>query len=198
MKIEVAMHDSIYMSQIFHPQQNLKQVNSPESDFCVSFAQYYKEHFSRIHSNTFKKDTLFLREMPVSESGIADLVVLSWNSQVVKDDPFQIRAFELKINDWQSGLIQAYRYKTYSNAAILVMPVKKTVPALKEESFFRSLGVGLWGFDEVNMVLHKYYTPRPKNPIIKKKRDNVIKSIPKYYAFTKDSYFLMESEKISK
>ena len=190
--------DCILVPRIFHPQQNLKQVKSPEAELCISFAQYYKKHFNRIHSNGNSKNTLFLREMPVSESGIADLVVLSWNSPQSIDVPFQIRAFELKIADWQSGIVQAFRYKSYSNAAIVVLPVDNIAPALRKKNIFISSGVGLWGFDNVNMTLHRYYTPRPKKPTYLNKRDRLIKSIPKYYEFNNCSYFSIDSENTSK
>ena len=184
---EAHIQDSIYLSKIFHPQQNLKQQNSPETDFCLKFAQYYKGSFIKIHRNTIMRESLFLREFPVSESGIADLVVLSWNSRVNKEDPFQVRAFEIKINDWKAGLAQAYRYNAYSNATILVLPLRKITPAIDALAYFQTLNVGLWGFDENKMILQQYYTPRPKKPKIQKKRYQMINSISKLYDFKKDS-----------
>jgi hypothetical protein len=178
------------MPNIFLPQQNLRQSRSPENRFCVSFAKYYEMNYARIHNGTSKKNTLFLREMPVSECGIADLVVASWNVEGKAEDSLLFRAFELKMSDWQGGLSQAFRYKCYANAAILVMPNNKATAARKAENTFRTLGVGLWGFDDVNFVLHQYYTPRPTNPMDKDKHNKVIKRIPRYYGVAINSLYL--------
>jgi hypothetical protein len=98
-----------------------------------------------------------------------DLVVVN------TDDPFNvladsvIRSFEFKLDNWRTGLMQAHRYKYFSNASILVLPIYKMKPAEERLDLFRGLGVGLWGFSIETGTIVRKYTPRPvKAPSMKR------------------------------
>lgn len=156
----------IYQYKFNHPQNNLNSFpkESPEENFAKHFSQYYKDNFSKVHRTKAENNALFIREVPVSFAGIADLLVFNWKGNrsfesVISDST--IRAFEFKIDNWRSGLKQAYRYKNYSNSSILVMPLEKTKPALKYLNTFQTLKVGLWGYDFKTNKLVKHFTPRP-------------------------------------
>ncbi len=174
--------DTIHTFDFHHPQRNFGEIEDsgrvPESEFADSFALAYKEKFSQVHAGTTKSESLFIREMPVSGSGIADLLVLSWRPVglgcVERTDfdlskvDYTVRAFEVKMSDWRGGLMQAFRYKYFSHAAILVMPKERLKVALSRIALFKAMGVGLWGFDGEANTIRQVYTPRPKQQHISK------------------------------
>jgi len=173
---------SVYTIEFSHPQKNLnsRTKRNPEEVFGTAFSDYYTKSFEKIHNRTEKNNTLFVREVPVFSNGIADLLAFSWNSQSEKlhrEDIFIIRSFEFKIKDWRKGLMQAYRYRNYSNASILVMPTDRIENARKSIETFRNLKVGLWGFDCESGKISRIYTPRPRNVLSQKSRTYALKKV---------------------
>lgn len=169
----------IYTYDFHHPQQNFfgedVSVRAPEAEFAGQFARIYQAKFSRIHSQTKDQRTLFVREVPVSGNGIADLLVLNWTGDAADGGVLDlrqanptVRAFEFKLSNWRVGLMQAHRYKYFSHAAILVIPKPKLAAALSYLDLFKSLRVGLWGFDADSSWIRQVYTPRPKRQQIQK------------------------------
>ncbi len=170
-----------------HPINNfghcVKDGKLSEEDFSLSFTNAYSLRFSAIHPRTTIKCKLFIRELPIESKGIADLVVLGWASReyidtanlenIINSKPV-IRAFEFKLNDWRSGLMQAHRYKYFSDASILVIPKEKLKHVIKHLDVFRKLEVGLWGFCVNSKTIKKLYTPRPKQQSIEKYKNLVI------------------------
>lgn len=163
----------IYECQSHNPQRNLpasEPKQNPEAEFAERFARVYQERFIRIHSGTSKRRTLFVREVPVSGNGIADLLVFSWSEMpAIEESAFPdleeldptIRAFEFKISDWRKGLMQAHRYKYFSHASILVLPSHKAKTVESQLDIFRKLQIGLWGFSPDAGTIICLYTPRP-------------------------------------
>ena len=149
---------NIYSYPFYNPQRNFSRRDyrqNPEANFADEFARAYCDRFWRIHYGTSKKNTLFMREVPVSGNGIADLLVFSWSEGLnPKESPYpdleqldpMVRAFEFKLSDWRKGMMQAHRYKYFSHASILVLPRHKLKLAEKQLEIFRKLRVGLWGF----------------------------------------------------
>lgn len=171
---------TIHTCDFFHPAQNLqvsgKRRREPEAEFADLFAHAYLERFVRVHPGTTRKQTLFVREVPVHGNGIADLLVLSWDGDracgavpldLAQADP-TMRAFEVKLSDWRGGLMQAHRYRYFSNAAILVVPRSKLKTVEPHLSLFRTLRVGLWGFENATAAITNVYTPRPKRQYVTK------------------------------
>ena len=177
----------IYENQFFNPQKNLSgaiKKKNPESEFALKFAQSYAERFSKIHSGSNKTNTLFIREVSISGNGIADLLVFSWNQKRTYEDYMDldlnqlnptIRAFEFKMSDWRKGMMQAHRYKFFSNASNLVLPKQKLSPAVSHLDVFRKLRVGFWGFDDNTRSITCIYTPRPMQQQIPKYGNQAIK-----------------------
>ena len=180
----------IYTCRFHHPQENLRAYRSrgasPEAEFAGLFSRCYQGSFLRIHSGTAKSQTLFVREVPVHGNGIADLVVLSWSSDkasrkkgcldLAETNP-TIRAFELKMSDWRHGLMQAHRYKYFSDVSVLVLPRSKLGPPTTHLDLFRTLRVGLWGFDPESRTVLTVHTPRPKRQHIAKYRDRALELV---------------------
>ena len=173
----------IHTYDFFHPQQNLAAgrvpMDNPEERFSLHFSAVYKESFTKIHSKTTRQEALFVREMPVDGHGIADLVAINWNNKSTTSDDFReakpiVRAFEFKISDWRGGLMQAHRYRYFSHAAILVLPKKKLKLAQKHIHLFKTLRVGLWGFDFDTETIIRVFTPRPKRQFVDKYGDLAI------------------------
>lgn len=166
---------AIYTYDFHHPLQNLnantKPFKNPEEVFACQFSNAYQERFHKIHSGTQKQETLFVREVPVSGNGIADLLVVSWDKssldgerklEELETNELSVRAFEFKISDWKKGLMQAHRYKYFSNASILVISRSLMANARASIAVFKTLRVGLWGFDMESQIIDCLYTPRPK------------------------------------
>lgn len=177
----------IYEYNFHHPQKNFsggKKRPSPETVFAEKFARSYSERFLHIHSGTCKDNTLFIREVPVSGNGIADLVVFSWDRSLARQastslnleelDP-TVRAFELKLSNWRKGIMQAHRYKYFSHASILVLPKNRVQSVQSELDLFRKLGVGLWGFALETGSITCFYTPRPRQQHIPKQVQKAIR-----------------------
>lgn len=175
--------------QFHHPVLNLtrgKDRQNPEDDFAGRFVRSYSQRFNSIHSQLQDQKTLFVREFPVSGNGIADLVVLNWNEnnhspengivKPKKSDPI-FRAFEFKLSNWKKGLMQAHRYTFFSNASILVIPNNKMKTVCKKIDLFRTLRVGLWGFNLSTETITRIYTPRPKKQHVPKYREKALQLI---------------------
>lgn len=175
------MFDSsiIYKCSFRSSQLNFPGMDSgqnPEAEFAEQFALTYSSRFAQVHSGTRKSNTLFIREMPVSGNGVADLLVFSWSqpsadSSTVPDLEqlnSTVRAFEFKLSDWRRGLMQAHRYKYFSHVSILVLPIEKLKPAKSHLETFQALRVGLWGFSPDRGTITRVYTPRPRQQQIPK------------------------------
>jgi len=177
----------IYQHHSRNPQENFSARvtrQNPEAKFAEQFALAYRDKFSKIHSGTSKRKTFFVREMPVFGNGIPDLLVLSWSRDremnlstcldLEKLDP-TVRAFEFKLSDWRKGLMQAHRYKFFSNVSILVLPNHKMKSAAPQIDIFRKLRVGLWGFSPETRAIACFYTPRPIKQQIPKYGERAIR-----------------------
>jgi hypothetical protein len=176
----------IYEYPFRSPQQNFPGMDAkqnPEAEFAEQFIIAYNNKFEQIHYGTSKEKTLFVREMPVSGNGIADLLVFSWSRTSMQNSPVPdleqlnstVRAFEFKLSNWRSGLMQAHRYKYFSHASILVVPRDKLKSARSYMEIFRALRVGLWGFSPETGSIARVYTPRPKQQQIPKYEKKVFR-----------------------
>ena len=148
-----------------HPSRNFVkgryQGAGTEQEFADKFSEEYISKFSNIHSGATRRFFIAAREVPVNGNGIADLVVINSEDLNVLNRKTVIRSFEFKLRNWQRGLMQAHRYKCFSNASILVLDAKAIKNALKCLDVFTKLGVGLWGFNTETGVITREFTPRP-------------------------------------
>lgn len=170
--------DSIPKVRFHEPELNLPGrlpglLNSEEW-FTIQFAQAYLGQQVGVHRRSRKNNVACVRQVSVNGFGIADLVSVSWESglylehgELVSAEEFllnfkpTIRAFEIKLDNWRKGMIQAHRYRFFSNAAILVLPADKVSNALKYIETFKKIHVGVWSFDPTSRKIIAYYTPRP-------------------------------------
>lgn len=147
-------------------------------DLTDSFVDFYSHNIHRIHPRSTKEHFHIYTEFQVSGYGIPDvLVFLSDDANTNQLNNSVVRAFEIKISDWRKALMQAARYKYFSNVATVVLPYSKTNAPRKYLETFKMLKVGLWGFDEEKRVLHKFYTPRPTKALSEKTIAKVISDL---------------------
>ena len=73
---------------------------------------------------------------------------------------FELWAFEAKMADWKKAVKQAYRYGSFANKTIVILPKKAAKNAQKNLLVFRRLRVGLWSYDPDSSTLKPFYTPR--------------------------------------
>lgn len=176
----------------YHPRNNLVPqwaTTDPEAKFSSLFAHSYDKGFRSHHSGSLKLHRLLVQEVPVNGFGISDLVAVSWynnqpqvlNKNLDIDELLElrptIRAFEVKLNNWRKGLMQAHRYSFFADVSILVVPSHKLHLVKKYIDTFSSLRVGLWGYNEFSSSITKVYTPRPKQPYSKEHRRRVVKQV---------------------
>lgn len=171
-----------------HPVENLPAYRTGadrEAVFADAFGATYCRDAARIHRGSPKTNLLVTREVPVEGLGIADLLAVAWQKScglsardfaagtVGSLDP-TVRAFEVKLERWRKGMMQAYRYGYFADASILVLPMQKILLASRYLSTFRTLQVGLWGFDPESLWIRAVYTPRPVRPRVTAHRKNAI------------------------
>ena len=174
--------DSIPKVKFHEPELNLPGrlpgLLSSEESFTIQFAQAYLGQQVGVHRRSRKNNVACVRQVSVNGFGIADLVSVSWESrpdldhgELVSAEEFllnfkpAIRAFEIKLNNWRKGMIQAHRYRYFSNAAILVLPTDKVSNALRYIETFKKVHVGLWSFNPASKQIIAHYTPRPSYTI---------------------------------
>jgi hypothetical protein len=88
----------------------------------------------------------------------------------------KVICFELKLKNWKIAMIQAFRYKSFSNSAYVVMPktdIKSKKFSLDE---FKKYDIGLAEFDsESNFkIVHKPKSQRPYSQQLSNKLINSI------------------------
>jgi hypothetical protein len=153
-----------------------------EDQFAVAFTQAYDRKYPWLHSGTRKLNRIMVREVPVNGFGIPDLVTVSWDPSIsaLQRSHFEaelrptVRAFEFKLSDWRKGLMQAHRYRFFSDVAMLVVPAAKLILIKPFLQTFRKINVGLWGFNEIKGSISMILTPRPRMPADRERREKVI------------------------
>ncbi len=160
------------------PRHNLpsqhKGVTTPESRYTIAFARAYQQQHLKIHSRSEKTQLAIVREIAVNGFGITDMLAVAWDELAGESFPTAevfaevarptCRAFELKLSHWQKALYQAFRYRSFSHQAIVVVPQHVCNNAIKMLTTFRTLHVGLWSFDKERLLIKPVFTPRPQRP----------------------------------
>ncbi len=151
-----------------------------EDLFTLSFARAFLRDVTR------QPDSC-VREFPLNGYGIADFVCLISPKHVSAptsshrlDEDGTVISFEAKMSDWRKALSQAFRYKFFSNLAVVVVPHRASLVALKYIDTFKILGVGLWSFDPRLSRVTKHYTPRLGSPLDNKAHKKALLLLRKY------------------
>jgi hypothetical protein len=85
----------------------------------------------------------YLREID-SGIGIPDYLLVITSGRAIS----YIVGVELKLRNWRRGLLQAFRYRNFTNEAYVVIDRDHIEPALANRQHFLRAGIGLASFDE--------------------------------------------------
>ena len=102
-----------------------------EQEMSIMFEKFLKLNFG----NTYLKECQGL-------FGIPDYVFYAKQKKEVS-----IISFELKLKDWRKAAKQAFRYKSFSNIAYVVLSSKSANVALNNIEVFKKFNIGLAKFD---------------------------------------------------
>ncbi|MBK9331667.1 MAG: hypothetical protein IPM96_04480 [Ignavibacteria bacterium] len=72
-------------------------------------------------------------------------------------------AIEAKLYSWKRALIQAYRYKWFSEQSFVFLPEENIAPAERNLNMFKKFEVGLASVTKNSIKV--IYAPKPSNPI---------------------------------
>ena len=152
-------------------------IGSDETSFAIQFIHSYLDQLESLHCKYNKKSIAFAIELPINGFGVADFVTITWNENRLNKKSYKnnselfmktakpvLRSFEFKLANWRQALMQASRYRFFSNVSIVALPVEKCSAPLKYIETFRKVRVGLWGFDKNRNRIKHFYTPRPNKP----------------------------------
>lgn len=118
-----------------------------EQEMSIKFEKYMKINYG----NAYLKECQGL-------FGIPDFVFYNKKQQNIS-----IVSFELKLKNWRKATKQAFRYKSFSNIAYVVLPEKTAKTAMKNVAMFKKYNIGLASFD-LSSVLEILYKPELSHP----------------------------------
>lgn len=124
-----------------------------ENLMSVDFEKYIKSTMG----NTYFKEWQGL-------FGIPDYVCFS-----KLDAGIKVVSFELKLKDWRGALVQAFRYRSFSDYSYVVLPEETAEKAYYYVDLFEKYGIGLISFKEGNCYI--MYRPLPTFPLSSKLRE---------------------------
>lgn len=150
--------------------------NLPRASALKRTEANFLRKFERVYLAMESTAAFAGREFGLQGYGRADLVWLAYESSVAPGEftalalkkRVRLTAIEGKIKDWRKGLIQAARYRYFAHRSLLVLPMETAEKAACFLDTFRSLRVGLWGFDPKTCRLRKWCTPRAASPLNKR------------------------------
>lgn len=106
--------------------------------------------------------------------GVPDYLVV----EKEKDQLKNVVAYELKLKNWKRALIQAFKYKSFANQAVVVIDNHYVGRAIKNIDEFKRVKVGLASFDlEKNIKVH--YMPEQDSPFSSSYSQVILKKLKK-------------------
>ena len=114
------------------------------------------------------------RHFAVPDCGVADCIIVEPGTIEEELSTARLLAFEAKLADWRQALKQAYRYRYYADAAIVILPAQGSRMAIEHRDLFRLMGVGLWTFDQDSGAILPRITVKRSAPLSSRKRGQVL------------------------
>lgn len=127
----------------------------------VDFEKYIKS----IMGNTYFKECQGL-------FGIPDFVCFS-----KLDTGIKVVSFELKLKNWKGAMIQAFRYRSFSDYSYVVLPEETASKAFNHIELFKKYGIGLVSFRKDKYVI--MYSPIQSHPLSLQLREKAETKIKK-------------------
>ena len=131
-----------------------------EQEMSFMFEKFLKTNFG----NTYLKECQGL-------FGVPDFVFYARQKQEVS-----IISFELKLKDWKKAAKQAFRYKSFSNLAYVVLSSKSANVALNNINVFERYNIGLALFNS-NSDFEILYRPEFGRPYAENLNQKIVDSI---------------------
>lgn len=137
-----------------------------EKSMSRDFESYLKSHLGFTYYKEWKG--LF---------GVPDYVCFD-----KQGDDIQVISFELKLTDWRRAMVQAFRYKSFSHLAYVVMPETTVENAKLHINEFQQYGIGLisFGLNGLHVIcdsqLSTPYSPQLSDKVFGKVRRSRKKS----------------------
>jgi hypothetical protein len=135
--------------------------NFPNFNSNVSEENKFTRRFALAYSALRKRDGTGIREFPVADVGIADLIWIDCKRRGKKPATPSITAFEIKVKDWKSGLRQAYRYSFFADLSYLVVPEELAPSVSMHINVFQNMGIGAMAFSKDGNIRSIYEPPAP-------------------------------------
>lgn len=151
-------------------------LNFPNTDCYKSPEVVFTKRFINIYRREFEGEGVGIREFSVQGLGIADFLWIEKNNKAPR-----ILAFELKLKNWQKGMMQAYRYSFFSDESYLVVPDKTAGIILDRLDHFREMNIGLIGFEEDTHRFTVYQLPEKKCYASHTARSRALKNLVSNY-----------------
>ncbi len=120
----------------------MKTTFATEKEMSQKFEKYLRTEFG----------SSYIKEFP-GLFGIPDFVYY-----IKEDQEISIVSFELKLKDWRQAAKQAFRYKSFSHIAYVVMPNNCADNARKNIELFKKYKIGLAVFG-MNNEFEIIYSP---------------------------------------
>src|ERR1035437_1209601 len=131
-----------------------------EQEMSLMFEKFLKTNFG----NSYLKECQGL-------FGVPDFVFYAKQKQMVS-----IISFELKLKNWKKAAKQAFRYKSFSNIAYVVLSSKSANAALNNLELFEKYNIGLARFD-TDSYFEILYKPEAGTPYSENLNLKLIESI---------------------
>lgn len=131
-----------------------------EQEMSTMFERFLKANFG----NAYLKECQGL-------FGVPDFVFYAKEKEVVS-----IVSFELKLKNWKRAAKQAFRYKSFSNIAYVVLSAKSANAALKNIAMFEKYNIGLAKFDKES-EFEILYKPEIGKPYSENMNQKLVESI---------------------
>lgn len=131
-----------------------------EQEMSLCFERYLKANFG----NTYLKECQGL-------FGVPDFVFYS-----TKNKDTSIISFELKLKDWKRASKQAFRYKSFSNIAYVVLSSENSKAAFNNIDLFEKYNIGLAKFNNKCEfeILYKPVSAKPYSENLNQKLVEVV------------------------
>ena len=92
-----------------------------------------------------------------------------------KNNDISVVSFELKLTDWKTAIIQAFRYRSFSNKVYVVMPEDTVKRAVAHTDQFNQYGIGLASFTSGRLTV--LVDAKPFEPYSQHLREKVDKTV---------------------
>lgn len=131
-----------------------------ENLMSVDFERYIKSKMG----NTYFKEWQGL-------FGIPDYVCFS-----KLDTGIKVVSFELKLRNWRGAMIQAFRYRSFSDYSYVVLPEETAWKAYRHINVFQKYGIGLISFkDGQYTIMYRPMLNQPLSCKLREKAEIIIK-----------------------